>query len=388
MVRGVLQQVKRVSSLAQEAAVGSSCLADTFPSDLVADIMEQSQKKQTGVNLKYILDFASQPMERQTIFSARFLQKELPIRLAHRVADLDALPYGLGQKSQVLKVRDWYVESFREMREFPLVTDAQTAAQFTYLMKRVYRRHANVVPVIAKGIEEFKKGLTASQPLDELPEIHQFLDRFFMTRIGIRFLIGHHIAIHEQSRNDHIGLIHTKCSPQQVAQDAVEDARAVCFREYGSAPQVVYHGPSELQLAYIPSHLHHMLFELVKNSLRAVQDRFDGSDEEPPPIHVVFAEGQEDITIKVSDQGGGIVRSGLPKIWTYLYTTARSPLPEVSADDTSLPVVLAGYGCGLPISRLYARYFGGDLQIISMDGYGTDAYLHLCKLGDGEEPLP
>lgn len=44
--------------------------------------------------------------------------------------------------------------------------------------------------------------------------------------------------------------------------------------------------------------------------------------------------------------------------------------------------MLAGYGYGLPISRLYARYFGGDLQIISMEGYGTDAYLHLNRLGN------
>lgn len=46
------------------------------------------------------------------------------------------------------------------------------------------------------------------------------------------------------------------------------------------------------------------------------------------------------------------------------------------------------YGYGLPISRLYARYFGGDLQMISMENYGTDAYLHLNRLGNVQEPLP
>lgn len=34
------------------------------------------------------------------------------------------------------------------------------------------------------------------------------------------------------------------------------------------------------------------------------------------------------------------------------------------------------------------RYFGGDLQMISMEGYGTDVYLHLNRLGNDEEPLP
>ncbi len=110
----------------------------------------------------------------------------------------------------------------------------------------------------------------------------------------------------------------------------------------------------------------------------------------------------------------------MPRIWTYLYSTAKHTVSlralvfctcgrgrvikisqtasirplmlQVAMESVEEagegPVVLAGYGYGLPISRLYARYFGGDLQIISMEGYGTDAYLHLNRLGNSQEPLP
>ena len=45
------------------------------------------------------------------------------------------------------------------------------------------------------------------------------------------------------------------------------------------------YGDPKFTFPYVPSHLHHMVFELVKNSLRAVQDRFDDDIEnEPPPI--------------------------------------------------------------------------------------------------------
>lgn len=92
--------------------------------------------------------------------------------------------------------------------------------------------------------------------------------------------------------------------------------------------------------------------------------------------------------VQVSDEGGGIPRSGVARIWTYMYSTGKSPLPDMETVGDEQPTVLAGYGYGLPLSRLYARYFGGDLQVISMEGYGTDAYIHLNRLGDSHEPLP
>uniref|UniRef100_A0A7S0WY09 Protein-serine/threonine kinase n=1 Tax=Chlamydomonas leiostraca TaxID=1034604 RepID=A0A7S0WY09_9CHLO len=382
--------VARASSAASTVVKGSR-LIDIMDKTVVDDVFGHALKKQTGVSLKYMLDFGANPIERQLILSAQFLHKELPVRLAHRVAELENLPYGLSAKSSILKVRDWYVESFKELRTFPTIKDLGDEIKFTELLRSIYRRHANVVPVMAQGVAELRRELVKHNSLTELPEIHQFMDGFYLSRIGIRILIGQHIALHEPPKSNHIGLICTKCSPVQVAQDAINDARSICLREYGASPEVTVYGDPKFAFPYVPSHLHHMVFELVKNSLRAMQDKYEDDDVEPPPIRLVVAEGGEDVTIKVSDEGGGIPRSGMPSIWTYLYSTAKQPV-EVEALDPAAegggPVVLAGYGYGLPISRLYARYFGGDLQIISMEGYGTDAYLHLNRLGNSQEPLP
>lgn len=118
-----------------------------------------------------------------------------------------------------------------------------------------------------------------------------------------------------------------------------------------------------------------------------------------PPIKVVIADGNdnEDVVIKVSDEGGGIPRSNMKKIWSYLFTTADPSIQENMIGtskqqqqhvDHGTDSPLAGLGYGLPISRSYCRYFGGDLSIMSMEGYGTDAFVYLTRLGNTREPLP
>ncbi|WMV09333.1 hypothetical protein MTR67_002718 [Solanum verrucosum] len=306
-------------------------LYESFSKELIEEVHRWGSMKQTGVSLKYMMEFGSKPTPRNLLISSQFLHKELPMRIARRVIDLQTLPYGLSHKPAVLKVRDWYLDSFRDLRSFPDIKDENDELEFTKMINLVKVRHNNVVPMMALGVQQLKKDLHPKIDYKDLDEIHQFLDRFYMSRIGIRMLIGQHVALHDPNPPpDCVGYIHTKMSPLEVARNATEDARSICLREYGSAP-------------------------------------------------------------KISDEGGGIPRSGLPKIFTYLYSTARNPLDEHSDLDTiDLATVstLAGYGYGLPISRLYARYFGGDLQIISMEGYGTDAYLHLSRLGDSQEPLP
>jgi C4-dicarboxylate-specific signal transduction histidine kinase len=46
---------------------------------------------------------------------------------------------------------------------------------------------------------------------------------------------------------------------------------------------------------------------------------------------------------------------------------------------------MAGLGFGLPMTRVYAEYFGGGLEMATMHGYGTDVYLRLNHIGNKVE---
>merc|ERR1711979_14436 len=100
--------------------------------------------------------------------------------------------------------------------------------------------------------------------------------------------------------------------------------------------------------------------------------------------------GSFDVTMKVSDRGGGMTSEQLDDVWCYGYTTVGQEAAApggMGADDSTFAGLcgqdarsmrqMAGYGFGLPLSRVYARYFGGDIHIQSMLGVGTDVYLNI-----------
>lgn len=55
--------------------------------------------------------------------------------------------------------------------------------------------------------------------------------------------LGQHVELHNPNPPPHVvGYIHTKMSPVSVARNASEDARSICMREYGSAPEINIYG--------------------------------------------------------------------------------------------------------------------------------------------------
>lgn len=344
------------------------------------------------LSMKQFIDFGSTDACEKTSFV--FLRQELPVRLANIMKEINFLPDKLLGTPSLRLLTSWYSQSLLELVEF-LEEDPQdkrVLTKFAEALVTVRNRHNDVVPTMAQGVVEYKEAFGVD-PVT-IQNVQYFLDRFYMSRISIRMLLNQHSLLFagkvkvNPAHPKQIGSIDPNCPVTEVVMDAYENARSLCDRYYMNSPELqleefhVKEQGSPVTVVYVPSHLYHMVFELFKNAMRATMELY-GDSTEYPPVRVRIALGSEDLSVKVSDRGGGVPLRKIERLFTYTYSTAPRPSMEARAAP------LAGYGYGLPISRLYARYFQGDLKLYSLEGYGTDAIIYMRALStESVERLP
>uniref|UniRef100_A0A8C6TYI4 Protein-serine/threonine kinase n=1 Tax=Neogobius melanostomus TaxID=47308 RepID=A0A8C6TYI4_9GOBI len=342
------------------------------------------------LSMKQFLDFGSTNACERTSFV--FLRQELPVRLSNIMKEINLLPEHLLTTPSVQLVHNWYCQSLLEILEFQDNSPLCPVRRFVEVLETIRNRHNEVVPTMAQGVIEFKDTLCQQDPVTD-HNIQYFLDRFYTSRISIRMLINQHTLVFNGATNpahpDTIGCIDSMCDVTEVVRDAYDSAKLLCEQYYLGAPELELREVNaniprqRLYISYIPSHLYHMLFELFKNAMRATIESHEAS-RTLPPVKVLVSLGPEDLSIRMSDRGGGVPFRKTERLFSYMYSTA--PRPDIG-DKHRAP--LAGFGYGLPLSRLYARYFQGDLQLYSMEGHGTDAVIHLKALStDSVERLP
>lgn len=218
-----------------------------------------------------------------------------------------------------------------------------------------------------------------------------------------------------------------------MAKDVIEHC-AKAIRELAQSangpdakvPKININGHLDASFPYILSHLEYIIGELLRNSVQAVIEKHQANckdnDSEPPPIEITVCEAQQHVIIRISDRGGGIPRDVLPYLWSYgkgplknqrLENLGQVPLmaatlQELRVDDkkkhlAGLQDERTGHdsslsslstrppnlrlGMGLPLSRVYAEYWAGSLELHSLEGYGVDAFLQISKLGNKNEQL-
>ncbi|XP_075009356.1 pyruvate dehydrogenase (acetyl-transferring) kinase isozyme 1, mitochondrial isoform X2 [Calonectris borealis] len=342
-------------------------LRGASPGSIPQQVDFYSRFSPSPLSMKQFLDFGSENACEKTSFM--FLRQELPVRLANIMKEISLLPDNLLRTPSVQLVQSCFTDTVIKIRN----------------------RHNDVIPTMAQGVIEYKESFGIDPVTSQ--NVQYFLDRFYMSRISIRMLLNQHSLLFGGKINPahpkHIGSIDPSCNVVEVIRDGYESAKRLCDLYYMSSPELILEelnvkSPGQpMQVVYVPSHLYHMVFELFKNAMRATMEH-NADRCIYPPIYVHVTLGNEDLTVKMSDRGGGVPMRKIDRLFNYMYSTA--PRPRV---ETSRATPLAGFGYGLPISRLYAQYFQGDLKLYSLEGYGTDAVIYIKALStESIERLP
>ena len=219
-----------------------------------------------------------------------------------------------------------------------------------------------------------------------------------------------------------------RCNAREVVTECGEKARSLTRAAYDSScnlPNIILEGHLEATFPYILTHLQYIIGEILRNSIQAVVEHHSSTNSPLPPVEVLICEAPQHVIIRISDRGGGIPKDILPDLWSF----GKSPrsqthlnnllkVPKMAAtmqeiqptidmppdkatsasstskrlSDTSLTSLTSRppnlrLGIGLPMSRVYAEYWAGSLEIHSLENYGCDAFLQISKLGNKNEQL-
>ncbi|KAJ2002691.1 [Pyruvate dehydrogenase (acetyl-transferring)] kinase 2, mitochondrial [Coemansia thaxteri] len=413
---------------------GGRSLQQKFYENRILDRYTSQEPKK--VTLRQLVLFGRQLTEDKLVASANYVRTELPVRLAHRISDFQFLPYIAGTNPHLKMVYDLYWRAFDEFRKFPVVKTLDDNRRFCDNVEKNLLEHSQVIPQLGMGVSE-------CADLVSPDEIDRFMNQMLISRISRRTLAEQHIALSRQFDTDlrahlglrpaesfaqlgnapagfstqRIGIVRADCSAAQIIHECAVRAAALYEDAYhlppGSAPQVIVEGHTDATFMCIPAHFSYIVHELLRNAMSHVMRRFaarlddtattkgavaSSSSSGPafPPIRVTICSSHADIVVRVSDEGGGIAPPDvLQHIWSFTHPLKAKHLRnfhaihrmEARVDEADAVSPLLSFGFGLPMSRVYARYWGGNVTVHSLPGHGVDAYVQLPRLGNVVENI-
>ncbi len=248
-------------------------------------VLEQwAAKPATRMTLRQLIFFGrTLGRDREKILkSANYVRTELPVRIAHRIRDLQALPFVVMTNQHLEDVYQKYWSAFETFRRFPHIKTMDDNEKFCNLLRGLLDDHLTIIPSLTIGIVESSHHLQPQQ-------LDKFMERMLRSRISRRVLAEQHIALtealddpfhffnepvfrqeddkntdnNEDAVGDHVGIIYTRLSVASVVNKGVKLLTQMFANVQGVTrdriPKVEVDGDLKARFAYIPEHLEYIV---------------------------------------------------------------------------------------------------------------------------------
>lgn len=377
---------------------------------------EKGLKKLT---LRQLIFFGKHINHDKLLTSANYVRTELPVRLAHRIRDFQALPFKVGINPHIQATYELYWDAFQRLKKIPQIRTAEDNLEFCQVLEGVLKEHLVVISKLALGMAECSPYLPPEQ-------IDDFMNKALMSRIARRVVAEQHIALTKkfnspsfESCNEQVGVVSIECDPELAVQKCASLASELVSKSYQKVhgkqvpalPGLVIDGHKKIRFPFVQDHIEYILFEVLKNSFQATLRQ---NIQDPFPIRVTIAEGVDEVVIRISDRAGGIPLNQVPSLLSFaksdpMRQSALESMPPVSAKveteptaseaaailpggeygDSNLGSTYGRLGIGLPVISNFMKYWGGNLHFTSLPGFGCTVYLRFPNSRVGaREHLP
>lgn len=317
---------------------------------------------------------------------ADMVLSNLPLLYSAQIKHIESLD-GWEEEQHLVQLYNIFHESFTRLRL--MERTCSNMEEVSELILNIRRRHTPFPSLVSSVLSH----LYYDKSGEELGKLDQWAEEFLKARIPTEMLTAHFSAFLKHGApcsvlggeyddaSRRIGAVDMYCDPVEICRHAAKDA---CRPFIGAGVEditiEVVAPPCKIEFSYIPKYLKYIVEELLVNSIRATLDAAEGRcDASKRPIQVLIAADSDQVAICIKDMGGGLPTGPVERVWSYGFsTTAESIIPTNSSP-------LMGRGLGLPLSRLYAGYLGGSLEVMNVTGVGVDAYLFLERINPFEK---
>ncbi|CCD16547.1 unnamed protein product [Trypanosoma congolense IL3000] len=332
---------------------------------------------------------------------ARIVRREYLVRVAKRARALSHAPVGLSQMRSIQELRRWYEWSFHDVKSIKAPVDTESALKFDTLLRRVLLRHYNVSALLSEGMHElgrrqrWSEHSSSDEVLSEaFEEMQQFFVEFCMGRVRLRFIAGNYVQLSTKILNvqpkdyekltapmyfghdpdTFVGQICQRCSLVTLVECAIRSAK-LCNNDINILLRVS--ADPDTTFPGIPYITYDILCALIDDAIQAniLRSEKYGVPFTPVIVTVAQRKGSEQFSVRVSDTAGGLplhIARHVLKYW-FTYKCTDDMLKHAKTWIHS-PI-------RLPYAYCAARVLGGDISVVSVDGYGTDRFLHLPAEG-------
>ena len=198
------------SSSAREEAASSFERDGLVAPDALAALIEAMPP--TRVSINQLSQAARNASQRQSILNAAFMHSELLARRAVMLRQLQQFPSELADSAGVAELARMYQQRLGNLLKLPQPRTVEDEERFASSMERAQPVQLGET---RKAFGMSLAAMAAARKCGKLPrgeqvEIDQHIDRFFLSRVGIRFLVKHYLACRNPT-DGYLGTIQIRC---------------------------------------------------------------------------------------------------------------------------------------------------------------------------------